>query len=1362
MADQPDRVHNRKVSTSSSNEENNAVMENAPMQNTNHISPLRRKHRPAKSRNAGEGTSSVSKSKRKQQKPYGIDHYEEIDDTNVPFIHGFQQSWIENPVGVAAGGNNEAAANDILRHSGVHQRSLSQSGHLNMERPDLPIVIIQAIIGFASTLLGAFDAVGHYVLRGVQRFTYVYTYFCASHPLLVLPLVAASIILTSAPLLTHRPELTVLPLKGAVEDGHGDPVVDHFAARFSRELLTPVSNPITWTGSYGFIESQLQKQAQRQARLDRMKSDQGTMIPTPLKREVSINARVQCIQLVPPSRPENPPSSKLPEEKQPVFVITQDFMDQYVSPLVDSLAERLQEETTGIEYAIIPDLAYKGSSGAGAVVSIVNIWQNDDDAILSRGPPDSVRNTQEANTWLRHIMHENDIFKTDLIGENLRYVAASDVREAQETHINELSKFVLVADALHISVVIDATAASLLLEGQKDMTSKHLQDAVMERRLLENWLKVSSAMKPTTKKWQCDQNDLADYRQAKIVHMFFAVSDMGMTISDVTFLALAYLIVFLYISFSIGRFHLVKSKYGLGLTAVVVVFAATTMAIGLCTAFGMERSLLAFEVIPFLVLAIGVENIFVITNAVIETPLDLPVKVRVAKGIRDATPTLVKSLVTELIAAIIGLQSNVPAIHEFSVFAFFAIGSDVFLQITMFTAVLSIDIRRSELGDLYIMRQHTMTPSGNTTTGGSSNSGVGSFQDMTSYKSGELPGIPPSYEGSALRDRQNSREFSSGDQESLLTADTQSLNGDGKPRRTISEQVSGIRSVRSLSDMIEQLHALLDTIYYWVWRPWMFKMTVVVLFMVVISLGFYTTDVGSMDIAPMSSSAEHGNIAQPLYPVAHLLLGRMHLPVANWIVDLLPPLRLSPAASSPTPFWTPLGSRVLSITWSMQGLLNVLEGGRTHALQRTLAEIFSSNLIIIMLLGVPLTISVSLNIFFWRLWQQTPIRVREDTESPWSRRKAKTLVQTLTGHQEDVELLLSNGTVVVSGDAMGVISVWDLQHATILSAHPTPNASPVWSGCLKGNVLLIGTRDGHILQYRLPDMSFSSRAVDGRNGGMTRDNSRLGDAFSDTNMPILQNSWGPVTPEDAVTALSMSASGAMAVIGTQSGRARVLDLASGQINALKPHGKAICCADFLGPTNRVAIASRDRTVSLHDASDLSCICTLYGHTGAVTSLVVDEDKGERALTASTDGLVRCWDVVNGSCLAIMEGHQGPVCALDADFDTMSLAVSSSEDETIRIWDLETGAVLRSLYQPGSASAIHLMGSGLLFTAGMGSLKVWNLADGDCINIIQTDDNVYAPLPSRVLLCFDDVLLCEVGKEIRIIRCLAQATANKRV
>jgi Niemann-Pick C1 protein len=48
---------------------------------------------------------------------------------------------------------------------------------------------------------------------------------------------------------------------------------------------------------------------------------------------------------------------------------------------------------------------------------------------------------------------------------------------------------------------------------------------------------------------------------------------------------------------------------------VLIVAASVAGALGLCSMFGMWSTLIVMEVIPFLVLAVGVDNMFVLAHA---------------------------------------------------------------------------------------------------------------------------------------------------------------------------------------------------------------------------------------------------------------------------------------------------------------------------------------------------------------------------------------------------------------------------------------------------------------------------------------------------------------------------------------------------------------------------------------------------------------------------------------------------------------------------------------------------------------------------------------------------------------------------
>ncbi|KAF9960579.1 hypothetical protein BGZ70_008559 [Mortierella alpina] len=165
-------------------------------------------------------------------------------------------------------------------------------------------------------------------------------------------------------------------------------------------------------------------------------------------------------------------------------------------------------------------------------------------------------------------------------------------------------------------------------------------------------------------------------------------------------LAMAYFVMFLYISLSVGRVDLVKSKYGLGIAAVATVFVSLLMSIGLCSVFGVTLTLMPWEILPFMIIVVGVENINTLVHAVVETSMDLPVKERVGRGLGSVGVSITMTLVAELCLLIVGAMTTIPAVQEFCTFAIAAVIMDYLLQMTFFITVISIDIRRLELSDL--------------------------------------------------------------------------------------------------------------------------------------------------------------------------------------------------------------------------------------------------------------------------------------------------------------------------------------------------------------------------------------------------------------------------------------------------------------------------------------------------------------------------------------------------------------------------------------------------------------------------------------------------------------------------------------
>jgi len=89
--------------------------------------------------------------------------------------------------------------------------------------------------------------------------------------------------------------------------------------------------------------------------------------------------------------------------------------------------------------------------------------------------------------------------------------------------------------------------------------------------------------------------------------------------SDVTTILISYAVMFAYIAFSLGQFNntayfLVQSKLVLGMVGVLIVMLSVTSSVGLFALAGVPATLIIVEVVPFLVLAVGVDNIFIMVQ----------------------------------------------------------------------------------------------------------------------------------------------------------------------------------------------------------------------------------------------------------------------------------------------------------------------------------------------------------------------------------------------------------------------------------------------------------------------------------------------------------------------------------------------------------------------------------------------------------------------------------------------------------------------------------------------------------------------------------------------------------------------------
>ncbi|KAJ0969094.1 hypothetical protein J5N97_021971 [Dioscorea zingiberensis] len=171
--------------------------------------------------------------------------------------------------------------------------------------------------------------------------------------------------------------------------------------------------------------------------------------------------------------------------------------------------------------------------------------------------------------------------------------------------------------------------------------------------------------------------------------------------ADVITILISYIVMFAYISFTLGgsdQFSsiFIFSKVMLGLSGVIVVMLSVLASIGFFSAIGVKSTLIIMEVIPFLVLAVGVDNMCILVHAVKRKPSDLPLEEKISNALVEVGPSITLASLSEVLAFAVGSFTPMPACRVFSMFAALAVFLDFILQVTAFVALIIFDSRRAE------------------------------------------------------------------------------------------------------------------------------------------------------------------------------------------------------------------------------------------------------------------------------------------------------------------------------------------------------------------------------------------------------------------------------------------------------------------------------------------------------------------------------------------------------------------------------------------------------------------------------------------------------------------------------------------
>ncbi|KAK1237585.1 hypothetical protein MKX07_006713 [Trichoderma sp. CBMAI-0711] len=172
-----------------------------------------------------------------------------------------------------------------------------------------------------------------------------------------------------------------------------------------------------------------------------------------------------------------------------------------------------------------------------------------------------------------------------------------------------------------------------------------------------------------------------------------------MSVQDSVVLALAYTLALVYFLQQVSKLRAVKSKFGLIVTVVVQIMMSIAASFTICAVFNLDLSRIPRAAYPLVILSMSLEHVLRLMDAVVRTPSGETPSTRIGAAFGETAPTALVSTVQNVVI-LLGLSYAVaPGVSAFCIFAAIAIVLDFCFLSSFFIAVLSVDVRRMELGD---------------------------------------------------------------------------------------------------------------------------------------------------------------------------------------------------------------------------------------------------------------------------------------------------------------------------------------------------------------------------------------------------------------------------------------------------------------------------------------------------------------------------------------------------------------------------------------------------------------------------------------------------------------------------------------
>lgn len=168
-----------------------------------------------------------------------------------------------------------------------------------------------------------------------------------------------------------------------------------------------------------------------------------------------------------------------------------------------------------------------------------------------------------------------------------------------------------------------------------------------------------------------------------------------MSNSEFITVIIGYFVMFVYFLSAIAckrNCHVLWPRILLAFGGIATIMASVIASMGFFQYWDVETTWLTIEVIPFLILAIGVDNIFIMVRTFEQQDEQQQhdVKEGIGKMLEKVGPSICLTAMSETGCFAVGILVEMPAVKTFAMYATVAVFLNFVLQMTAFVALMSI------------------------------------------------------------------------------------------------------------------------------------------------------------------------------------------------------------------------------------------------------------------------------------------------------------------------------------------------------------------------------------------------------------------------------------------------------------------------------------------------------------------------------------------------------------------------------------------------------------------------------------------------------------------------------------------------